>query len=242
LGFATTVFKNTELSIESFYKTMYGLINLQEGLSYNAINNDWESKVETGGKGWVYGAEFLLQKKTGKHTGWISYTWSKNMRQFKQINNGKAYPYRYDRRHDFSIVYNWQISKKVDFSATWVFATGEALTFPSTKYYAAFMTGDNLVYDEDNYRISVQSRAKNSMRGLPYHRLDIGVNFRKQKKRGIRTWNISIYNVYNRANPYFYTWGASSYVHNGQYIEANVDVYGKSVFPIMPSVSYSFKF
>ena len=240
LGFATTLFKDVEFSIESFYKEMSDLILLKEGLSYNAINNNWESKVETGGNGTVYGAELLLQKKYGKHTGWISYTWSKNMRQFQQINDGNAFPYRYDRRHDFSIVYNWKISKNVDFSANWVFATGEALTFPNTVFDAPVITADNLYYYNDSRQI-VQSGAKNSMRGLAYHRLDLGINFRKTKKRGIRTWNISIYNVYNRANPYYYTWGvSSSTISNVTTTQASVN--GKSIFPIMPSVSYSFKF
>jgi len=240
LGFAATFFRNIEFSIEGFYKEMSELILLKEGLSYNAINNDWESKVETGGKGKVYGTELLLQKKQGKHSGWISYTLSKNMREYKQLNNGIPFPYRYDRRHDFSIVYNWQISKNVDFSASWVFATGEALTFPNTVFDAPIMTADEIIYDNSTWK-TVQSGTKNSMRGLPYHRLDIGLNFRKTKKRGVRTWNISIYNVYNRSNPYFYTWGTKT-SGTGNNITTDIQVTGKSVFPIMPSVSYSFKF
>ncbi len=240
LGFSTTLFKDVEFSIESYYKKMDNLILLKEGLSYNAINNNWEDKIETDGRGTIYGTELLLQKKTGKHTGWLSYTYSKNMRQFNNINNGEVFPYRYDRRHNFNIVYKWQISKKVDFSATWTFATGEALTFPHTKFKSPDIISDTLLF---NYDWTVaQSGSKNSMRGLAYHRLDIGINFRKQKKKGIRTWNISIYNVYNRANPYFYTFGTETNMHNGVYTKAKVNVNGKSVFPIMPSVSYSFNF
>ncbi len=239
-GFATTLHKQFELSIEGFYKEMTDLINIKEGIPFNSINTDWENKVETQGLGTVYGTEFLLQKRIGKHTGWLAYTWSKNMRQFHSINLGRAYPYRYDRRHDISIVYNLKINKKIDFSVTWVYGTGEAMTFPNAKFDAPFMSLDQINFASD-HRSIYQSSGKNSVRGKAYHRLDIGMNFRKQKKKGIRTWNVSIFNVYNHANPYYYTSGTATSITNGN-IKTNVRISGKSVFPIMPSVSYSYKF
>ncbi len=242
IGLATSFYqKKLEFSIEGFYKNMQNLIAFKEGISYYSINRNWEDKVETNGIGKVYGAEFLLQKKYGKSTGWIAYTWSKNTRQFENINKGEIYPYRYDKRHDISIVYNLKINDKIDFSATWVYGTGEAITIPNTKYTAPDITLNQMDFPNNGATDIYSYSSKNAVRGLAYHRLDIGVNFRKMKKKGIRTVNISIYNLYNRANPYFYSTGESSSTTSGVFT-GSANITAKSLFPIMPSVSYSYKF
>ena len=234
-GVSTTLSEEFEFSSEAFYKTMNNLIAFKEGSSFTGLGYDWENKIETKGFGEVYGVELLLQKRSGKSTGWIGYTYSRNTRRFEGINNGKAFPFNYDRTHDISIVYNLQINRRVDFSATWVYGTGMALTFPTGKYNVVDVGpvdfGNN--YEEEVYLYN----GKNSVRAESYHRLDVSLNFRKEKRNGTRTWNISIYNVYNRKNPYsYYPNEITSHTNN------EVLISKRTMFPFIPSLSYSFVF
>lgn len=233
LGFAKTFYdKKFELSIESYYKTMQNLIAYSEGSSFYSGKN-WQDKVETKGKGESYGIEFLLQKKAGKATGWIGYTLSKTTRQFDNINHGKVYDFRYDRTHDLSIVFNYRISKYWNFSSSWVYSTGDAITLAQGKYSMVNnMAEDNVVglsYDMPAHIYN----GRNTFRIRNYHRLDIGFNYTKMKKRGEATWNFSIYNAYNRMNPSYYMYDND----NGDSRLMMV-----TEFPILPSVSYSFVF
>ncbi|MFP5471936.1 MAG: TonB-dependent receptor, partial [Bacteroidia bacterium] len=214
-----------EFSIETFYKKMNNLIEYRAGADIFSSTSDWQNAVEKNGIGLSYGAEFLLQKKQGNNTGWIGYTLSKTTRQFENLNKGKPFNYRYDRRHDISVVYLRKINENIDFSATWVFGTGNAFTLAIARYN---VLSENGIYENIHVYEGI-----NTFRMRPYHKMDIGFNFRKQKKRGIRTWNVSIYNLYNRQNPYYY------------YFENNLDnvvLKQVSLFPIMPSASYSFNF
>lgn len=242
LGMATTLFKKFEFSAEAYYKEMDHLITFKEGASYFGTEATWEEKIETRGKGQTYGLELLLQKKQGRTTGWLSYTLSKNMRQFHNINQGRAYPFKYDRRHEINLVFNRQLTDDVQFSASWVFASGEALTLPAQKFNMPVQFPNEIDLGQangDNTRIASIHvyPEKNSMRSKPYHRLDIGFNFSKVKPRGTRTWNLSIYNLYNRKNPYYYylSEGRDNGKGSSQFMQ-------QSLFPFMPSVSYSFRF
>ena len=125
-----------EFSAELYYKEMTNLITYKEGASFLKESESWEDKVEIGGKGKSYGVEFLIQKKQGKMTGWLSYTFAKTDRQFDNINNSENYPFKYDRRHDFSFVYNYRIKKNVHFSATWVYGSGLPITLAYGYFYA----------------------------------------------------------------------------------------------------------
>ncbi len=239
-GYATTLFDNFELSIEGFYKKMNGLTTFKPGASYFGTNRSFDQKIETGGTGTVYGIDFLLQKKVGRVTGWLGYTWMKNNRQFAGINQGEPYPYKYDRRNDVSIVLTYRISKKIDFSATWVYGTGQALTLPVGKYYLPKMLPGGNIQDAYLQEVYVYTR-KNAFRAKAYHRLDIGVNFKKKKRWGERVWNISIYNLYNRKNPYtYYFSGESVTTPSGQTNKVYLEQ--QSLFPFIPSFSYSIKF
>ncbi|MFT7113588.1 MAG: outer membrane receptor for ferrienterochelin and colicin [Candidatus Azotimanducaceae bacterium] len=234
IGVSRMLFNNGfEFSVESYYKEMEGLITYKDGTSFVG-NADWEDKIETGGIGTSYGIEMFLQKKKGKTTGWVGYTWSHSTRQFEQgqINGGLEYPYRYDRRHDISLVVSHSLSDNVEISGTWVYGTGNATTIGQGEHFLAdnggwFGTSIYTDYGE-----------KNSFRMAPYHRLDLGIQFHKDKKKGRRTWAFSVYNAYNRKNPFFldyrttYTSSSTSKRELVQY----------SLFPIIPSFSYSFKF
>jgi hypothetical protein len=247
-GFAKSILNNQfDLSLEAYYKEMNNLIAYKEGVSYFGSTVDWQEKVETDGKGVAYGVELLIRKKRGNITGWLSYTWANSNRQFENINRGKNYPFKYDRRHDISIVLNRKISDKIDLSATWVYGSGNAYTLAVGKYESI----NNISLDDAEQTESEPSddiyiyENRNNRRMRDYHRLDVGFNFHKQKKHGERIWNISIYNAYNRQNPYYYFFDSNAeYDSNGEIIEGTDKMVLKqqSLFPVIPSVSYSYSF
>lgn len=235
LGIAKTFYnRKLELSIEAYYKTLNNLITFIPGESLLGNLDSWEKVIEKGGRGLNYGIEFFLQKKTGNTTGWLGITLAKAERTFKNINNGKSYPFKYDRLLDVSIVANHTIKKGIVLSATWTYGTGYPITL-ATEHYTV-NGNDIFVYSE-----------KNSYKMRDYHRLDVAVNFKKKTKWGERTWTISIFNLYNRQNPYYYyydrkllgnTFNGSTFIP----VYDDLKLYQKSLFSIFPSASYSFKF
>ena len=235
LGAAKTWKNEYEISIEGFYKQMKNVISYKEGASFvTNFSRDWQTKVVQG-DGEAYGLEFFVQKKKGKTTGWIGYTLSWNNRQYDQINGGKTFPYRYDRRHDLSLVVSHQFSKKISFSGAWIFGTGNAVSLPTARYSISQNTGGYFDYIRE---IEVLGE-KNKYRMSSYHRLDLSVEFLKQKKKFERRWIISVYNAYWHKNPYFIT-ATSRY--NSQTGKTERVLKEISILPIIPSVSYAFKF
>jgi hypothetical protein len=252
-----------DLSVEGYYKNMDNLIEYKDGATFFGSSTSWEDKVSMG-RGWAYGVEFLAQKTIGKTTGWIGYTWSKSERLFdrpgQELNNGVSFPAKYDRRHDVSVVVSHKFSEKIDVAATWVYSTGSCGTLALQNYGGTDIpqSAGNNYYGSSyipNGSGSVTSifnpitaslpyvSSRNNFRYDPYHRLDVGVNFHKQKKHGIRTWNISVYNLYNQLNP-FLTTVTSKYQYNpvtNQSSEKKA-LTQISIFPIIPSVSYTYKF
>ena len=231
-----------EFSAEAYYKTMNNLIEYKEGASFIGNSPNWEDLVESKGNGVSYGLELLLQKKEGRTTGWVGYTWSKTDRQFDNLNDGKAFPYRYDRRHDGSIVVAHKLNEKVDISATWVYGSGAAFTLPIGKYQLINESEDILTAQNNRSEVFIYGE-RNANRMRAFHKLDLGVNFRKKKKWGERTLNISIYNAYARQNPYFYFVDQEIQQDTqGNMGEPRTFIAQQSLFPILPSISYSFKF
>jgi hypothetical protein len=222
-----------ELSLEAYYKTMSNLITYKEGSSFMSFR-DWQETVETNGQGESYGLELFLQKKKGKTSGWIGYTLSWASRRFDNINFGEWYSYKYDRRHDISVVLSHKFSEYFDMGVTWVYGTGNAITFPQASYLPNQEQGGYL--DEIEYY-----GERNGTRMSPYHRLDLGANFRKEKPRGIRTITVGVYNAYNRKNPYFIylgnQWSDFGLGGSSQKVARQI-----SLFPIIPSITYNFKF
>ncbi len=227
---STKSFANNEFefSTEVYYKWMENLIEYKEGASF-VSSSDWENQVETDGKGWAYGLEVLLRKNKGATTGWIGYTLAWSTRQFEDLNYGEKYPYRYDRRHDISVVLNHEFSEKFDLGLTWVFGSGNSFTAP----IANLLLPSNFNPDFPD-RFQVYSN-RNSQRMPNYHRLDLGMNFHKKTKWGHRTWNFSIYNAYSRLNPFFL------YIDE-DFRTGEREVRQVSLFPIIPSIAYIFKF
>lgn len=243
LGLAYNWKNKYEFSIEGYYKPMYNLIEYKEGASFISFNNSWENKVESG-RSWGKGIEFLVNRTTGKITGWIGYTLSYAERKFENISYGKTFPYKYDRRHDIGIAINYNPSAKFDMGVIWIYGTGTAVTLAEEQYVspAILINNPNLYGNMEN--MIEYFKTRNSYRMPAYHRLDIGFNFHKQKKHGIRTWSFGAYNAYNRMNPFYLAFDYEN--SNGMFFGGNNS--GKkvlkqySIFPVIPFVKYSYKF
>ncbi|HEX8530686.1 MAG TPA: TonB-dependent receptor, partial [Cytophagales bacterium] len=229
VGVARTFGGNAyELSVEAYYKDLSGLIEYKEGTNFLTSADRWEESVETGGRGRARGVEVLVQRKTGRLTGWVGYTWSNTDRQFANINFGNRYPFKYDRRHDLSVAASYRAGKKVTLSGDWVYGTGNAVTLPVTQYHLGGAGSGYL-----NKTIHVYN-GRNQFRMRPYHRLDVNLSFSKQKRWGERAWNFGAYNLYSRRNPYLYFISGNPFVAR--------QVRQVSLFPIIPYCSYHFKF
>ena len=223
-----------DISVEGYYKSMDNLLEYKDGASFFGSSERWDEKVCMG-KGWAYGVELLVQRSFGKTTGWVGYTWAHAKRQFDRegmvLNQGKVFPAKYDRRHDLSITVQHKFSDRFDLSGTWVFSSGNCGTLGTQVY-------EGLLNEWGNIN-SINALERNNFRLGNYHRLDVGMNFHKQKKYGIRTWNISVYNAYNHNNPFIvytdYRWDEATLTEKKVLMQA-------SLFPIIPSVSYSYKF
>lgn len=236
VGVAKTFFDEYEFTLEGYYKKMKNIVAYKPGANYLGENKNWEEKV-TQGNGEAYGIEFLIQKKEGKLNGWIGYTLSWNYRQFDILNSGNPFPYRYDRRHDIEIVANYQLTKNWSIAGTFVYNTGVAFSLPNIVY--------NTTQENDYDWISsgfypstvqvAQPSERNSQRMGAYHRMDINIEHTKKKKKYSRTWSFGAYNVYNRKNPFF--------IYPEFDFNTQREVYKQvALFPIIPNISYSFKF
>ncbi len=235
IGFAKTYKSQYEISLEGYYKKMTNLIEYKDGASYLNVEGDWQDKVATNGIGKSYGAEVLVQKKTGAITGWVGYTLSKAVRQFDELNFGKEYPYKYDRRHDVSVALTYEWNKRMDFSMVWVFGTGNSITLPIATYESIT---NGLGYNSrfNNYPANdvTYFGGRNSYRMSSYHRLDLSFSWWKDKKWGQTKWTLGVYNAYNHLNPFF--------VDIGYDKKGNLRFIQYSLFPIIPSITWSFKF
>ena len=238
-----------EFSLEGYYKTMDNVLEYKDGASFFGVSSQWEEKVCMG-CGWSYGLEFLVQKKSGGTTGWIGYTLSKSMRQFNRsgnvINNGEPFPARSDRPHNLSATINQKLGGRVELSATFVYASGQCGSLALDEYKLVDISGageraGGLYNNLGN--IGTYLPCRNNYRMPSYSRLDVGVNFRNQKKHGVSVWNISAYNVCNRQNPFMVVVGKKSVFDekSGKYKFLPV-LKQVSIFPIIPSISYTFKF
>jgi hypothetical protein len=231
-----------EASVEVYYKGMKNLIEYAEGVLPGDNVNDNTDNYLVFGEGWAYGVELFVKRSFGKLTGWVGYTWAKTERVFPDLNNGEVFPAKYDRRHDLTVVAGYKLNERWTFGSSFIYATGNTLTLPTSWY----VQDQNLLF---NYG------ARNSTRMAPYHRLDIsatlyGKKYKTRtdkvtgesvqvKKRYQSNWSFSVYNVYNRANPFFL------YVDNdGDFLNGDFKISVKqvSLFPIIPSVTWNFEF
>jgi hypothetical protein len=228
-----------EVSAEAFQKDLSNLIEFREGATFYNSSQDWQDKVVTGGRGQVRGLELLVQKKTGRLTGWVGYTLARNERQFDQLNAGQWYPYKFDRRHDASVVLIYQLRPRIALSATWVYGTGNALTLAEGNYNVieqSYGQGlrSNVAPERYFYQEAELYGSKNSFRMRAYHRLDVGATFTRPVRHGERIWRIGAYNAYSRHNPYYIYYQLDG--------DRQKQLYQLSLFPILPAISYERSF
>ncbi len=221
---AAKSFDEFEISIETYYKKMKNLIAYKDGEGLFDLS-DWQDRV-TQGDGDAYGFEVFIQKKKGKFNGWIGYTLSWTNRQFADINDGKKFPFRYDRRHDISLVGMYDISQKVNVAATWVYGTGNATTLANSRYQGPQQPIETY-------------GSRNGYRMNPYHRLDIGINFVKKREKYTRTWSMGAYNSYVNNNPFFVYFSNDYDYDTGETTQKLKQV---SLFPLIPYINYSLDF
>jgi len=219
-----------ETSVEVYYKEMKNQIEYAEGaLIEDNVNNNTDNNFVFG-TGESYGIEFFVNKTLGRTTGWIGYTLAKTTRHFDEINNGEIFPAKYDRRHDVSIVITHQLNERLTISGVWVYATGNCATMPVSRY----IIGGNIVSEYG---------PRNGFRMPAYHRADLSLTWYPKSKKKTRrieeSWNFSIYNLYNRRNPYFIYFDVEGDILSGS---ATVTAKQVSIFSILPSVTWNFKF
>lgn len=222
-GISAVILNEFKLSFESYYKILQNVPGIAEGVKIDRLDN-WEKHILQG-KGKAYGFEFLAERRSGKVNGWVSYTLGYSKRQFNDINMNHWYRFKYDRRHNISIVSNVELSKRLKMNLVWNFASGNLISIYTNQYLTSIsMYNNNLSTSNQIY-----ASEKNNHELPPYHQLDIGFTFTKKKKRATVQWNYGIYNVYNQFNPFYIA------NEDGKYKLYNS-------LPILPYISYNFAF
>ncbi len=228
-SFQTSIGMNWEptpdltLSVDAYRKRIDHLTEYTTA-SPSVIYTDWESLITTGGIGKIDGLEFQLEKKSGNLNGWFNYTLSKNTRQFETLNDGNPFPYVYDNRHVINIVCNYLQSAKTTYTFSWTYKSGNHITLPIGKRYSENEFQEIYIYN-----------GINNFTTRPYHRLDIGMNYKRSRKT---TWHLGVYNAYNSMNPFYY-YLSSTRTYSGETV-LKLKYY--VLLPFLPSISYAHKF
>lgn len=233
--------KHWEFSAEGYYKNIHNVLEYKNGEGFLGSSHHWEEKVEMG-KGRSFGLELMAEKTAGRLTGWLSYALAKADRQFATggINNGKRFPYRYDRRHTVNLTLNYQLTKRIDFNLSWNYASGNMATLPKEKTNVVFPPFNTPSYsreemEKQQYGDMDYYNSRNNYRLPGSHQLDVGINFHKKTKHGERIWNISILNAYNAMNPNFV------YIKREEITKKPI-LKKMTLLPCIPSFSYTYKF
>lgn len=236
-GIFSRLKKRLDFSVETYYKKMNHVIQFSEGASFGSSDQQtWESKVESG-EGEAYGTEFQLKKSTGRLTGMVNYTISWSTRRFPGINQGWSFPYKYDRRHDLSVLGDFTLTdtkiRKTNLSLGFTYASGNAITIADSRYqginFVPYDNGDDFwlgLVQGMKTRTSFDS--SNNYRMPAFHHMDIGYHITRINGKKSWIWSFSAYNIYSRENPWYY------YQNKGRLKQV-------SLFPIIPSVSFTHK-
>ena len=227
-----------ELSLEAFWRRMQNLLEYETNA--NAISSavlNWAELVEMG-NGRARGLELFAQKRTGRWTGWLGYTLGKATRTFENLNGGMTFPDGFDRRHDISVVSQYQATGSIKVAATWVFGSGYPVWLPVGRFL-----GDD---SNDIYSypiVLVEFGPLNSHRAPDYHRLDFSIHFRKQRSWAVQTISAGIYNAYGRSNTfYIYTKLEGQDLRTTLSKPIPVEVRNVSLLQWIPSFSYQLQF
>ena len=230
-----------EFSLEGYYKWMHNILEYSDGASFFSNSSNWQNNVEMG-EGLARGVELFVEKKTGATTGWIGYTlaWSDRVFPNGVINGGEPFPYRYDRRHNLSVVMNHKFNEKLSLSATWTFASGGTMTIPERQTLILYPDGTTGTVD--------YSPSRNNYRLPPSHRLNLSLNHtRKTRRGGESVWSLGAYNVYNNMNPNFVFTDYEGFFDEP--LSPGQPAYRKemkltkvTLLPFIPSISYTYNF
>lgn len=234
LGYGGT-WKGLNYNIEAYYKDITGVITYTTGKSIFDNSNHWQDKVAQG-NGWTYGTELSLNRGFGKFNASLAYTLSWSWRQFREFNDGKAFPYRYDRRHNLKAALTFTPSKRFDATANWTFMSGEAFSLPD-QIYPDFdqnlLVRPNSAFTSSNF--TYYYTTWNNYRLPPIHRLDVGVNFNRYRgKHYMRTWSLGMFNAYGRPNVMFVMLEESD--------DGRLQLKGVNVLSFVPYISLKVKF
>lgn len=226
-----------EISAEAYYKDFRNLVDLRQGASV-ILTDNVETELLTG-NGYAYGTEFLIRKNVGKTTGWLSYTYSRTWRRIEGISDDRWYNPRFDRPHDLTLVLNHEFNKQWSAGMTFIYTTGQAVTFPVGSY------------EVDNQKLPLYGNQRNADRFPDYHRMDASVTWKRADKgrkwRG--SWNLSVYNLYGRKNPFAYQF--TDIINEEINFDSNTGeeivsrrpgVVMTYLFTFLPALTYNFQF
>lgn len=218
-------YKNWELNLDVYQKWQSQLLEFKDGANLIFSSENWENELESG-NGLIRGAEIMIGHQNKKHKFWVSYALSKSERIFEKINDGEAFPYKYDRRHQFTLAFSRNLSKNSNINCNWVYLSGNPVTIPEIQYV--------IDLEGNTYPVELIGK-RNNYRMPAYHRLDISYNRSYEKKYGIWNLDFGVYNLYNQMNPYFLYFGYNS--------NAERSLRQRSLLPILPSfqIKYQFK-
>ncbi len=221
-----------EFSVEAYYKQMKNVLAYKDGKSFFGISSDWENSVSTG-NGRAYGLEIYIEKTKGRTTGWLAYTLAKSDRVFPDgtINYGRWFPYTYDRRHVLNIVVNHRFNDKFDVSATWQYTDGRKITYPAYQ---------NLSLSGGQYAMIDYVESRNNFKMPASHMLNLSCNYHIKHRVGESILNLSVYNVYNNKTPHFIM--TRPVRAQGEKSQKAVDYYTVTILPVLPTLSYTYKF
>ena len=236
LGLYYAGLKGWEFSLEGYLKWMHNILEYRDGTSFFGNSANWQNNVEMG-EGFACGVELFVEKKTGPATGWLGYTLAWSDRRFPNgsINGGEWFPYRYDRRHNISLVLNYDFGHGLNASGTWTFASGNTMTLPERQ--TVVLTPDGRIQQ----RSFVSGR--NNYRLPPSHRLNLGLSWTRFKRRGKAVWDLSVYNVYNSMNPNFVF--SDTYVRynsEGRIVDSGITLQKLTILPFIPSIGWTRSF
>ncbi|MCR5560809.1 MAG: TonB-dependent receptor [Bacteroidales bacterium] len=236
LGVYWNGLKGWEFSLEGYLKWMHNILEYRDGTSFFGNSANWQNNVEMG-EGFARGVELFVEKKTGRATGWLGYTLAWSDRRFPDgsINGGEWFPYRYDRRHNVSLVFNYDFGHGLNASATWTFASGNTMTLPERQ--TVVLTPDGRLVQQSYVS------GRNNYRLPPSHRLNLGLSWTRPKRRGEAVWDLSVYNAYNAMNPNFvFSDTYELYDSEGNMVDSGIRLEKLTILPFIPSIGWTRSF
>jgi hypothetical protein len=238
--------RNWEFSMEAYYKTLNNQIDYRQGIDFFDVNNfNWQNAIEKNGIGRAKGLEWMVKRETLKFNAWLSYTLSKNERQFATINHGDWHPFKYDKRHNISLNLVKKMKKDWTFGLNFIYQTGGWITFESGIYRENLSVLYNYPYIS-NSSTTLRSvfEGRNNQHLPDNHRIDLSFtkNFQSRKHKGSSALNFSVYNAYARKKPYTLNASRGGIYRNDKIKDSFFTIRGKALFSIIPAISYTKKF